>query len=111
MSKQPVMLIGAGIGGLTCALAMQRAGIAVRVYEQAPELGEVGAGLTLSPNGSKALIGLGLESELAELADPPSYQAVHHYQTGRVLVRIQRGDLPLKKYGAPYYQIHRADLH
>ena len=111
MSKRPVMLIGAGMGGLTCALAMQRAGIAVRVYEQAPELAEVGAGLTLSPNGSRALIGLGLEKELAELADPPSYQAVHHYQTGRVLVRIDRGDLTLQQYGAPYYQIHRADLH
>ena len=105
------MLVGAGIGGLTCALAMQRAGIAVKVYEQAPELGEVGAGLTLSPNGSKALHGLGLEHELAELADPPSYQAVHHYRTGRVLVRRERGDLPQKEYGAPYYQIHRADLH
>ena len=105
------MLIGAGMGGLTCALAMQRAGISVRVYEQAPELAEVGAGLTLSPNGSRALIGLGLEKELARLADPPSYQAVHHYQTGQVLVRTVRGDLTLEKYGAPYYQIHRADLH
>lgn len=111
MSKQPVMLIGAGIGGLTCALALQRAGVAVKVYEQAPELGEVGAGLTLSPNGSKALIGLGLESELDELADPPSYQAVHHYRTGRILVRRERGELTLKQYGAPYCQIHRADLH
>ena len=111
MNKQPVILIGAGIGGLTCALALQRAGVAVKMYEQAPELGEVGAGLTLSPNGSKALIGMGLESELAELADPPSYQAVHHYQTGQVLVRRERGDLPLEEYGAPYYQIHRADLH
>ena len=111
MSEKPVMLIGAGIGGLTCALALQRAGIPVQVYEQAPELGEVGAGLTLSPNGSTAIIGLGLEDELAEAADIPRYQAVHHYKTGRVLVRIERGDLPRKQYGSPYYQIHRADLH
>ena len=104
-------MIGAGIGGLTCALALQRAGVAVKVYEQAPELGEVGAGLTLSPNGSKALMGLGLEEELAELADPPAWQAVHHYRTGRILVRRERGDLPAQQYGAPYYQIHRADLH
>ncbi len=111
MNDPPVMLIGAGIGGLSCALALQRAGIAVLVYEQAPELGEVGAGLTLSPNGSKGIIGLGLENELTSAADPPSYQAVHHYQTGRVLVRRERGDLPRQQYGAPYYQIHRADLH
>ncbi len=105
------MLIGAGIGGLTCALALQRAGIAVQVFEQAPELGEVGAGLTLSPNGSMGIIGLGLEDQLTDAADPPSYQAVHHYKTGRVLVRRERGDLPQQQYGAPYYQIHRADLH
>ncbi len=105
------MLIGAGIGGLTCALALQRAGIPAQVFEQAPELGEVGAGLTLSPNGSMGIIGLGLEDELAKAADPPSYQAVHHYKTGRVLVRRERGDLPQQEYGAPYYQIHRADLH
>ena len=111
MSERAVMLVGAGIGGLTCALALQRAGMRVRVYEQAPELGEVGAGLTLSPNGSMGIIGLGLEEELAEAADPPSYQAVHHYKTGRVLVRRERGDLPRQQYGAPYYQIHRADLH
>ncbi len=111
MSNRPVMLIGAGIGGLTCALALQRLGISVRVYEQAPQLGEVGAGLTLSPNGAMGIMGLGLERELAAAADTPSYQAVHHYQTGRVLVRIERGDLPRQQYGAPYYQIHRADLH
>ena len=111
MSERAVMLVGAGIGGLTCALALQRAGIRVRVYEQAPELGEVGAGLTLSPNGSMGIIGLGLEDELTEAADPPSYQAVHHYRTGEVLVRRERGDLPEQQYGAPYYQIHRADLH
>lgn len=111
MSDRAVMLVGAGIGGLTCALALQRAGVPVRVYEQAPELGEVGAGLTLSPNGSMGIIGLGLEDELAEAADPPSYQAVHHYKTGQVLVRRERGDLPEQQYGAPYYQIHRADLH
>ena len=111
MSNRPVMLIGAGVGGLTCALALQRLGISVRVYEQAPQLGEVGAGLTLSPNGAMGIMGLGLERELAAAADTPSYQAVHHYQTGRVLVRIERGDLPRQQYGAPYYQIHRADLH
>ena len=71
MNKRPVMLIGAGIGGLSCALALQRSGIAVQVYEQAPELGEVGAGLTLSPNGSKGIIGLGLEDQLTSAADPP----------------------------------------
>ena len=111
MDERPVILIGAGIGGLTCALALQRAGIPVRVYEQAPVLGEVGAGLTLSPNGSRGIGGLGLEESLANAADIPSYQAVHHYKTGRVLVRIERGDLPRQEYGSPYYQIHRADLH
>jgi salicylate hydroxylase len=111
MRDANIVLIGAGIGGLTAALALQRHGFKVAVYEQAPQLGEVGAGLTLSPNATHALCAIGLADALARKGSRPARQAVLHYRTGAVLVEQERGDLPRQQYGADYYQIHRADLH
>ena len=105
-----IAIIGAGIGGLSAALALSRAGARPRVFEQASALGEVGAGLSLSPNAVKGLWYLGLGSELAELADTPPLQRTRHFQTGDTLINIDRHDTP-ERYGAPYYQMHRADLH
>ena len=59
---QKIHIVGGGIGGLTTALALQQAGRPVRIWEQAAELNEIGAGLTLSPNATRVLIGLGLEA-------------------------------------------------
>ena len=103
-------IVGAGIGGLAAGLALQRAGFVVRIYEQAPELGEIGAGLSLSPNAVKGLRYLGLEEIVERVADRPPQQLTRHFQTGEVLVNIDRADTP-ERYGAPYLQIHRADLH
>lgn len=105
-----ILIIGAGMGGLTASLALQHYGFRVSVFEQAPELAEVGAGLTITPNATHALDFLGLEDRLAETADIPTAGAVVHYQTGEVLLRTYRGTTPFEKYGAHYYQIHRADL-
>lgn len=110
MSLQPIAIIGAGIGGLSAALALSRAGFSVRVYEQAPQLGEVGAGISLSPNAVKGLRFLGLEAAINALADEPPQQITRHFETGEVLVCIDRADTP-QRYGAPYLQMHRADLH
>ncbi len=106
-----VLIAGAGIGGLTTALALQRAGIRVSVYEQAPVLGEVGAGLTLASNASRILQHLGLGAVLDDLAVIPAHGAVKHFRTGRTLVDIQRGTTQVERFGAPYCQIHRHDLH
>lgn len=111
MSGDPIIVIGAGIGGLTAALALQRAGRKVEIYEASPDLGEVGAGLTITPNPTIALESLGLGKRLEELADIPDGGSIRHYRTGETLVRRQRRDSSLKVYGANYYQIHRADLH
>ncbi|MGB2202943.1 MAG: FAD-dependent monooxygenase, partial [Pseudooceanicola atlanticus] len=68
-SSDPILIAGAGIGGLCAALALLRAGQDVRVLEQAPELGEVGAGLTVQPSATRAVDFLGLGDDLREVAD------------------------------------------
>jgi salicylate hydroxylase len=111
MVRDDVAIIGGGIGGLTAALALQRAGLCVRVYEQAPQLAEVGAGLSLSPTAVHGLNHLGLRDTLVRDAYAPEDQAVRHFRDGRPLVRINRGRTLLERYGERYYLIHRADLH
>ena len=106
-----IIIVGAGLGGLTLALALLRRGIGVRVLERADKLSEVGAGITLSPNATKALESVGLKEALNKFATVVSTQGVIHFQTGAVLVENDRGDEPLRKYGAHYYQAHRSDLH
>ena len=111
MKDQDIVIIGAGIGGLTTALALQQQNFKVRIYEQAATLQEVGAGLTLSPNANHALNFLGLESQLAEASIIPRSGGVRHYKTGEMLVINDRSTTPRERYGADYLQIHRADLH
>ncbi|MCB1624255.1 MAG: FAD-dependent monooxygenase [Pseudomonadales bacterium] len=106
-----VLIVGAGIGGLAAALALQRAGCKVRVFEQSPELGEVGAGLSVSPNGALGLQALGVIDAFRAKAYAPEYQCVRHFATGRILAHVPRGDRLTKEYGDRYYVIHRADLH
>jgi salicylate hydroxylase len=106
-----IAIIGAGLGGLTCALALARAGRKVVVYEQAPLLGEVGAGITLSPNSSRIMMALGLEEGMRRLGVVPPRQLTQNMQTGKVLVERTRGAEAEAEYGAPYIHLHRADLH
>jgi salicylate hydroxylase len=109
-SPAAIAIIGGGIGGIAAAIALQRAGFCARVYEQALVLGEVGAGLSVTPNAVKGLDWLGIGQALRELADEPPRMITCHYATGQVLVDIDRSDT-LQRYGAPYLQMHRADLH
>lgn len=111
MSDHPtVSVVGAGIGGLCAALALQQRGYSPRLYEAAPELGDVGAGLSLPPNAVRALDSLGLHDFLREHANEPLDQNVHHYRSGEDLIAIDRRNVR-DEYGAPYLQLHRADLH
>jgi salicylate hydroxylase len=111
MDDLHALIIGAGIGGLTAALALQRAGFKVSVYEQVPEPGEVGAGVTITPNACHALNYLLGEELVRHICHVPASGAMKHFETGATLVDTQRGDLPRKQYGADYCQAHRADLH
>lgn len=108
---QKVAIVGAGIGGLTAALALLRAGIDVDVYEQASQFGEVGAGIQLSPNGTRCLFHLGLESAISALAAQPSGKEIRLWSNGRRWKLFDLGAQSLARYGFPYLMMHRADLH
>ena len=109
-SSRTVVIAGAGIGGLTAALALAQRGFRVAVFEQAERLEAIGAGIQLSPNASRVLIGLGLGERLAPLVVAPEELNVMNARTGRVLARAPLGDAAAKRYGAPYWVIHRGDL-
>lgn len=111
MKDVRIAIAGAGMAGLTATLSLQKHGFKPKVYELAPELGEVGAGLTISPNSTHGLEYVGVGAELERRSNVPPAQAIIHYQTGEILLETKRGDIPKQKYGANYCQIHRADLH
>lgn len=106
-----VIVVGAGIGGLTCAIALAQRGVGVTVLEQAPALGEVGAGITITPNADRVFTNLGMTQALATHAVIPERQLTQHWETGDVLRDVERGASTAAQYGAGYYHIHRADLH
>jgi salicylate hydroxylase len=107
--SRSVIIAGAGIGGLTAALAIARAGYRVVVLEQAARLEEAGAGIQLSPNATAVLAGLGLADRLRPLSVAP--EAIHiRTASGRTIQRIPLGERAAQRYGAPYWVIHRADL-
>jgi salicylate hydroxylase len=105
-----VAVIGGGIGGLAAALALRRAGLDAQVYEQAPALAEVGAGIQISPNASRLLRRLGLSDALDRRGVRPVAVHQRRWQDGRTLQRAPLGAAVEAAFGAPYYHFHRADL-
>jgi salicylate hydroxylase len=106
-----VAIVGAGIAGLTLAAALRRAGISFDVYEQAPRLMEVGAGIQLAPNATRLLHRLGLEERLRPGAVAPEAIEIRRWDDNTVLQRTPLGEACRDRFGAPYYTMHRADLH
>jgi salicylate hydroxylase len=105
-----IAVIGAGIGGLTAALSLRRAGFAVDVYEQAPELTEVGGGINMGPNATRILRRLGLGPGLDREGVRPAGTHQRRWQDGRTLQRAPLNPLCEELYGAPHMTLHRADL-
>jgi len=110
MAKQKALIVGAGIGGLTLSLCLADSGFDVVIFEQTSQIGEVGAGLQLSPNCSRVLHYLGLEEALQAAAFLPEAVEVRDWKQGKLLSTTTLGKDALKNYGFPYYHIHRADL-
>ena len=106
-----VTIVGGGLGGLTAALSLRQRGLRVTVLEQAPELGEVGAGIQTAPNASRVLLGLGLRAQLEAIRTEPLDQVRRRWQDGSVIGLTSLGDFCKREYNAPYWHYHRADLH
>lgn len=104
------MIAGGGIGGLTAALALAQAGAEVAVYEQAPELREVGAGVQLAANGTRVLYALGLGEELKRLSCEAQGKEIRHWRTGETWKLFDLGPASIERYGFPYFTVYRPDL-
>lgn len=109
MTKR-VIIVGAGIGGLTAALALRHHGIEALVLEQAAALSEVGAGIQIASNGTLVLRALGLEPQLAAVGTQPDAYDYRDLASGRQLYLAPLGPEAAVRYGAPMYNVHRADL-
>ncbi|NBN63628.1 NAD(P)-binding protein [Microvirga tunisiensis] len=109
-SDAPVVILGAGIGGLTAALTLARAGYRVDLFERTERLLEVGAGLQLSPNALRVLDGFGLLPALKARSGEPATVRIRSARNGRDLARVPLGPVARERYGLPYLVLHRADL-
>jgi 6-hydroxynicotinate 3-monooxygenase len=109
--KNRIAVIGAGLGGLTAAGFLQRAGFAVNVYEQAPAFSRIGAGIILSANVAKVLRRLGLEDGLIAAGIKSRSYVSRAWDTGEVMAEFVFDAETERRYGGPYIHIHRGDLH
>ena len=105
-----ILIAGGGIGGLTLAIALAQRGFAPVVLEQASRLEEVGAGLQLSPNGTRALASLGLLDSLRAVAVEPEGKRIRLWNTGETWPLFDLGPVAVAEYGFPYLMVHRGDL-
>lgn len=110
-SVRHVIVSGAGIAGLAAALALRQRGVAVTVLEQAADLREVGAGLQIAPNGSRVLQALGLGAAVEAVACEAAAKEVRLWNTGRRWPLFDLGVDAQARFGAPYWMVHRGDLH
>lgn len=110
MKSQRIAIIGGGIGGLSAALALTKAGFSVQVFEQAPELTEVGAGIQLSPNATQILQHWGLYQDAKRIGFLPKAIKFSHWRSGEQIGRFPINHSELFHHSS-YMHIHRADLH
>jgi salicylate hydroxylase len=107
----PVLVAGGGIGGIAAALALVRQGYQVQVFEQAPEVGEIGAGIQLGPNAFHAFDALGVGQKARDRAVLTDYMVMHDAIDGYQVGKILTDENFCARFGNPYAVIHRADVH
>jgi salicylate hydroxylase len=106
-----IAVVGGGIGGLTAAVALRRAGATVTVLEQAPQLLPLGASLQLGPNATRLLAELGLLEPLRAVASRPDAVDLLRWDDGSLLLHAEHGDAAERHFGAPQLDFYRPDLH
>lgn len=104
------LIAGGGIGGLTAALCLHHQGWSVEVCEKAHALGEVGAGIQISPNAMKVFEALDLSDALITVGFRPEAIELRMGESGMRLIKTELGDAAVERWGSPYLHIHRADL-
>jgi salicylate hydroxylase len=111
MASPKILIAGAGIGGLTTACCLMRQGFEVEIYEQAPVLSEVGAGIQISANAMHVLRYLGLGESVSRIGVQPGAYVFRLHDTGEIIQTFALSAEHERQHGAPYIQLHRADLH
>ena len=111
LGRPRILIAGAGIGGIVAALALLQRGFDVALYEQAAELRELGAGVQISPNGSRVLCELGLQPALEAIASVPTAKEMRLFNTGQAWRVQDLGANAVARYGSPYWLVHRGDFH
>ncbi|KKA22978.1 Uncharacterized protein T310_2992 [Rasamsonia emersonii CBS 393.64] len=106
-----IIVVGAGLGGLATAIALAQHGHSVTVYEQTPQLGEVGAGIQIPSNSTRLLVDLGLEPYLQDYVTEPRGIFFRRWENGQVIGHTRLIPDFRQTYHAAYYVIHRADFH
>ncbi|MFH7764981.1 3-hydroxybenzoate 6-monooxygenase [Acinetobacter sp. BSP-28] len=110
-TQQPILIAGGGIGGFAAALAMAKQGFKVQVFEQAPEIGEIGAGIQLGPNAFHAFDALGIGEIARSKAVYTDYMVMHDAIDEYLIGKIPTDEKFRERFGNPYAVIHRADIH
>ncbi len=106
----PILICGGGIGGLSAAIALVRAGMPVKVLEQAPSFSEAGAGIEIGPNAARHLATWGLKELISAFSNEPEGIQVYDGLKGDLLTTVPLGKFVRDRYGSPYLVIHRKHL-